>query len=268
MPEGREMRLIFFSDDTNNTRWEQQVDVIDNLIDRNPESSLCMPADALRALTVGAVNFTRYGLGPIEPYSSWGPTRSQVITRKPNILGPTGVTTVAMGPKGFSGTSAATPQVAGAAAILLEIDPVQNMIDLRDRVISNAQQIQNSPNNIYGNGKLVLNTNLIPPNDVGDFVCYPNPASISANGYVKITNIPFNTDLIDIQIYTVSGEFVKSFDARDLFEEEYSTSGQRRRMLIWDLRNQDGAHIAPGVYFVIVKTLLWGKQVKKIAVKI
>jgi hypothetical protein len=48
-------------------------DVVENPINRNPESSLCMPADARGALTVGAVNVSNYGSGPIVSYSLRGP---------------------------------------------------------------------------------------------------------------------------------------------------------------------------------------------------
>jgi hypothetical protein len=46
---------------------------------------------------------------------------------------------------------------------------------------------------------------------------------------MKITNLPFHTDVIDINIYTVTGEFVKSFDASDLTEEAYTA--EKRRMV-------------------------------------
>jgi subtilisin family serine protease len=265
MSQGREMRLIF-------DKGLLLGDIIDNPSDRNPESSLVIPADARNALAVGAVDVAKYTLGPIEHYSSRGPTRRYTPTAgtsdvmKPDITAPSVVSTASGGYRQFGGTSAAAPHVAGAAALLLSLNPNLTMMELKAKVIGYAQQIQSSPDNIYGNGILVLNTNLIPPNDVGDFVCYPNPVSIGVTGYVKITNLPFNTDLIDVQVYTVTGEFVKSFNIGDMFEEEY-TSGTRRRMLKWDLRNQDGARIAPGVYFVTLKTLLGNKQVKKIAVQ-
>ncbi|MDR2437542.1 MAG: S8 family serine peptidase [Endomicrobium sp.] len=262
MSQGREMRLIF-------DKGLLSGDIIDNPSDRNPESSLVVPADARNVLTVGAVDVAKYTRGPIEHYSSRGPTRpfgAYGVARKPDITAPSVVSTASGGYRQFGGTSAAVPHVAGAAALLLSLNPNLTMMELKSIVIEYAQQIQSSPDNIYGNGILVLDTNLIPPNDVGDFVCYPNPVSIGATGYVKITNLPFNTDLIDVQVYTVTGEFVKSFNVGDMFEEEY-TSGTRRRMLKWDLRNQDGVRIAPGVYFVTLKTLLGNKQVKKIAVQ-
>jgi hypothetical protein len=38
-------------------------------------------------------------------------------------------------------------------------------------------------------------------------------------------------------------------------------------MINWNLKNQSGDQVAPGVYFVIIKTLLGGKHIKKIAIQ-
>ncbi|MDR2818584.1 MAG: S8 family serine peptidase [Endomicrobium sp.] len=257
LPNGRDMRLVF-------SKGNLSGDVVENPIDINPESSLCMPADARGALTVGAVNVSNYGSGPIAYYSSRGPVRNPWLM-KPELVAPTGVTTASLGYKSFAGTSAAAPHVAGAAALLLSLSTGTAVSDLKDQVVGYARQIQSSPDCTYGNGKLVLDTSLVPPNSVGDFVCYPNPVSISQKGYIKITNLPFHTDVIDINVYTVTGEFVKSFNASDLIEEIYTA--EKRRMVKWDLRNQDGNRIAPGVYFVVVKTLLGDKKVKKIGIQ-
>lgn len=40
--------------------------------------------------------------------------------------------------------------------------------------------------------------------------------SISDKGYIKITNLPFNTSTIDAIVYAVVGELVKSFNVNDL----------------------------------------------------
>jgi hypothetical protein len=73
MPNGRDMRLLF-------SKGNLTGDVIENPIDRNPESSLCMPGDAHGALTVGAGNVSNYSSGPIAYYSSRGPTRANSST--------------------------------------------------------------------------------------------------------------------------------------------------------------------------------------------
>ena len=73
-------------------------------------------------LTVGAVraNSTYLTNGP-ETFSSWGPNARGYP--KPDISGPDGLTTSVYGVTGFYGTSAATPAVAAAAALLMSADP-------------------------------------------------------------------------------------------------------------------------------------------------
>ncbi len=234
------------------------------------ESSLSRPGDSRDALTVGAVNFGNWANGPIEAFSSNGPTRESRAnpltypkTIKPDIVGPDGVSTVSYGTRAFPGTSASTPHVAAAAALLLSTDNTLSARTLKDKVISMARPISSlsRPNNVYGNGKLVLDTSIIPENNIGSIVCFPNPTSISKKGYMKFTNLPFNTALIDAYIYTVAGEFVRSFDADDLKEMN------GRVTIEWDLKNQSGDKVAPGVYFMIINNPVSGKTVKKIAVQ-
>ena len=78
-------------------------------------SSITIPADAEGSFSVGATNFSN---GTLEYYSSRGPTLDG--RTKPDITGPTGVSTTAYGYQDFYGTSAAAPHVAGAAALIME----------------------------------------------------------------------------------------------------------------------------------------------------
>lgn len=78
-----------------------------------PAGSLCSPADAAECVTVGA---TDWSSDAYHSYSSRGPTNDGRI--KPDFAAPAGVSTSSYGELNFYGTSASTPHVAGAFALL------------------------------------------------------------------------------------------------------------------------------------------------------
>jgi len=77
-------------------------------------------------VTVGAVAWDSRGL---EGYSSRGPTADNRV--KPDVVGPDAVDTASYGAGAFTGTSAATPHVAGAAALILSKNPSLSVASLR-----------------------------------------------------------------------------------------------------------------------------------------
>ncbi len=83
--------------------------------------SITDPGSHPHVLTVGAVDADGYRFNPIEGFSSLGPTASGAD--KPDIAGPDGLSTSPYGATGFYGTSAATPSVAAAVALILSKDP-------------------------------------------------------------------------------------------------------------------------------------------------
>jgi hypothetical protein len=92
-----------------------------SVLDSMAEGSMTDPSSHPAVLGVGAVRADGYLWNEPEGFSSRGPTSDG--RPKPDIAGPDGLSTDAYGPVGFYGTSAATPAVAGAVALVLSDDP-------------------------------------------------------------------------------------------------------------------------------------------------
>ena len=124
------------------------------------KGSLGVPADARGALTVGALHHWEWTTGPIADYSSQGPTFDGRI--KPDLVAPAGVSTISYN-RPYTGTSAATPHVAAAAALLKSSDPIYyNAKNLKDALIRSTVDMGDpGPDNVFGHGRLDLS--LVPP---------------------------------------------------------------------------------------------------------
>jgi subtilisin family serine protease len=128
----------------------------------DPIGSLATPGDAKDALTVGAVNWRD---NKLEPFSSQGPTADGRL--KPDLVGPDGVSNAVFAPQGFYGTSAATPHIAGAAALVWSAYPQATAQEIHDFLINNAIDLDPSgPDNETGAGLLVLTDPPPPPTPV------------------------------------------------------------------------------------------------------
>lgn len=118
------------------------------------KKSIVTPGTAENVITAGAI----YSDGEIFQMSSRGPTQDNRI--KPDLV-TVGVDVVSaksgtlFGQSAMSGTSMATPQVAGAVAILLEKDPSLTSQDVKRLLLKSAEDIGIlGPDNVYGWGAL------------------------------------------------------------------------------------------------------------------
>lgn len=107
-----------------------------NVWQGRPEGSITDPGNHPSVFTVGAVRADGYLRNGAEEFSSEGPTHAGLP--KPDIAGPDGLSTAIYGPRGFFGTSAATPAVAAAIALLMSEDPRLTARDAADRLRGGA----------------------------------------------------------------------------------------------------------------------------------
>ena len=116
-----------------------------------PEGSLTIPADSTHTVTVGAVDWSD---DSYHYYSSRGPTSDNRV--KPDFCAPAGTSGHTYGYRGFYGTSAATPHVAGAFALLkgktpFTLDQIQTILEARAKDLGSTGK-----DNKYGIGSIKL----------------------------------------------------------------------------------------------------------------
>jgi hypothetical protein len=133
--------------------------------------SIQEPSISSNVLTVGAAHHapevcspSTCPQSPLLFYSSQGPT--PFGTLKPEIVAPAHVSTTAFGPwtgegpgsrSGFTGTSAASPHVAGAAALVKELFPGFNQADVISFLQERAEDLGDAGiDNVYGAGAMLL----------------------------------------------------------------------------------------------------------------
>jgi subtilisin family serine protease/predicted nucleic acid-binding Zn ribbon protein len=153
-----------------------------SLSDAVPQYSVTSPGDAVGALTVGAAEWDDDELAW---YSSQGPTNDERL--KPEISGPTGISGATYGRNEFDGTSASTPHIAGAAALVWEAYPSLGRQELFDFLLTASEDLGPvGPDTGYGYGRLYLpappEAAVIPPT--------PPPDSPTATPAPLITPTP------------------------------------------------------------------------------
>jgi Subtilase family len=119
--------------------------------------SIATPASSPSALAVGALCWQSRAL---EPYSSQGPTIDG--RTKPDLVGHDSVSGETYGPyegcpTAFAGTSASSPEVAGAAALVKQGYPMFGPDQIKDLLMRSARDLGlPGVDNVYGAGELQL----------------------------------------------------------------------------------------------------------------
>lgn len=152
-------------------------------------SSLRIPANRIttpyNAFAVGAIDGNNSSY-PIASFSSRGPSQCDGATIKPEVVAP-GVNVRSSVPGGsyeggWSGTSMACPHVAGAIALLRQVNPNASVDTIKWALMQSARDLPfsnpNGEDNIYGYGIIDINAAraLIPP--INEPFIFPNAAYV------------------------------------------------------------------------------------------
>jgi serine protease AprX len=218
-----------------------------------PANTLIGPADGDSVLAVGAVSSS----GSRASFSSMGPTADGRI--KPDVMA-RGVSVVSASPTnsvgfvGVSGTSLSCPLVAGAAALVLQVNPTWTNMQVLE-ALRNTADNASSPNNSYGWGIInAYDAAFYSPTGIGGsgirkfelYPVYPNPFNPQTNIHFYI---PVSSQ-VNLAVYNNLGQKLvilldKFFDAGD-------------HHLVW---NASG--FASGLYYLVLKANE-GQRVRKL----
>jgi len=143
---------IYKHNATRNCKMEIFVWGIGGPIEYNvPAGSLSIPADSPFCVALGASDVTT---DAYHSYSSQGPTHDGRI--KPDFAAPAGTSGWTYGAYGFYGTSASTPHMAGAFALLKGKTPY-SLPNILDIIVARALDLGfPGPDNKFGKGRLNL----------------------------------------------------------------------------------------------------------------
>ncbi|MHC4153639.1 MAG: S8 family serine peptidase [Planctomycetota bacterium] len=127
--------------------------IVDNPVNRTAAGSCTDPAVSASVLAVGAIDRNNWASGPLEPFSSQGPTNGGLT--KPDICGPDNCDSLMYGH--WYGTSQSSPHVAGAAALVKEAKPTFTNDQIRSFLEDRARDLGAAgKDNVYGWGALDL----------------------------------------------------------------------------------------------------------------
>ncbi|NPA24709.1 MAG: S8 family serine peptidase [Deltaproteobacteria bacterium] len=219
--------IIYNSAASENVNFEVFVPNAPRLTVMDARRSLANLADSPAAVTVGAID-----VGDLleESYSAEGPTNGPggSLTGgydKPDLASYANVSSASYGPGGFSGTSAATPHVAGAAALILVEHPDYSPDQLRSALLSQAIDVGAAGFDYRtGWGRLHLDTYVDdnppddnppddnPPDELADLTWLGNSPYWDNSGNWDVSRVPGQSDVVLIPAYPSGGYYPRVTD--------------------------------------------------------
>lgn len=179
----------------------------------NSWNMILTPGDADSALTIGSVDYT----GAVAPNSGYGPNAAGQVKPDVCVMGQAAALFQGMGYGTQSGTSFATPQVAGWAACLWQEYPAATPARLR-RAITRCANAFFAPGTHNGYGipdfscarQMLLGVADTPPETGESWVSVmPNPS----DGMIKLLVSADTDQRADVAIYDVTGKEVFTWGA-------------------------------------------------------
>ncbi|HAN78544.1 MAG TPA: hypothetical protein DCQ31_12655 [Bacteroidales bacterium] len=207
------------------------------------------PADAVQALSVGAIEMN----GEKASFSSFGPSASGMV--KPDVVAP-GQAVAVIGSSGTvnfsSGTSFASPILAGLAACLIEAFPNASNTDILNAIRQSSNKFS-SPDSGVGYGlpsfsdafEILKNNNFSPELSGALLAPIPNPFIDNLDIFLvsKSGNAVFNSfDSIKVEILTLHG--------KPIVTEIISKS----EFMNYKKNLQGLSHLSTGIYFAKISS--------------
>lgn len=217
------------------------------------------PADGDSVLAIGAVD----GAGKLISFSSRGPTADGRI--KPDLMAQGGaVACIDVPPltglgtvyRAISGTSAACPIAAGAAALILCANPGTPPMTIADALRKTATRAQ-MPDADYGWGIIqalvaaestaAVNKPPVLPKSSSLVSLFPNPAPVDLNEGLRIVLNMTQAAEVEVRLYNIRGQQVGT-----LYRGQVQAGKERWIKAGWPAGASP--RLASGVYFISVKT--------------
>jgi len=216
-----------------------------------PWHYISAPADGDSVVAVGAVNSS----GNVAAFSSRGPSSDGRI--KPDVMA-MGVSTrciavansqeIGRNYASVSGTSAACPLAAGAAALILCANPQLTPMQIREALWRTSDRASD-PDNTYGYG--VVNALAAmsywgsPPDGLPEqhqlVGSYPNPFSPTLSNRIRIVFDIAEEAYVTADVYNTLGQKVATLS------HEYKFPGKNQHLL-WNGRDEEDRSLPSGVY--------------------